>query len=442
MHLFHYKNGALHCEDVSLAGLAATHGTPLYVYSANTIRDHYQRLDAALAPLDHHIAYAVKANSNLAVLRILADLGSGFDIVSGGELFRVLEAGGTARNCTFAGVGKTAEEITYALDHDIYCFNVESVAELELINTLAGRLGRAAPVAIRVNPNVDPKTHKYISTGRSGNKFGIDHDAAPAVYERAANLPHILVRGIQMHIGSQLDSADPFVEAIERVVPLVGQLRAAHELEFFSIGGGVGIVYDPALESGTVEWWRQQAEPPLTIEAYAAAIIPRLQPLGMRILFEPGRYMTGNAGVLLTTCLYEKEGREKSFRIVDAGMNDLIRPALYQGRHEIVPVRQIPADQITTGDVVGPICETGDFFCENRRIPDLRQGDVAALMSAGAYGFTMASNYNSRPTPAEIMVDGARARVVRQRQTWKDLVTLETGKTGCPEENNECRNTQ
>ncbi len=425
MHLFSYRSGQLHCEDVSLQQLAEQHGTPLYVYSANTIRDHYRRLDAALAGLDHHIAYAVKANSNLSILRLLAELGSGFDIVSGGELFRVLKAGGDPSGCTFAGVGKTAAEIEYALEHEIYCFNVESVAEMEFINEVAGRTGAIAPIAVRVNPNVDAKTHKYISTGKAENKFGIDFDLASDVYERAENLPNLLVRGIQMHIGSQLSSVTPFVEAIERVVPLVEELKSAHELEFFSIGGGIGIVYDPALDSGGREWWDQQAEPPLTIEAYAAEIVPRLQPLGIRILFEPGRYMAGNAGALLTTCLYEKKGREKTFKVVDAGMNDLIRPALYEGHHEIVPVREESARDHQVADVVGPICETGDFFCENRELADFAAGETVALMSAGAYGFTMASNYNSRPMPAEVLVDGTKATVIRKRQTWDDLVAGE-----------------
>ena len=425
MHHFRYKADLLLCEDVSLLSLAEEHGTPLYVYSANTIRDHHRRLNEALAGLHHHIAYAVKANSNLSVLGLLAEMGSGFDIVSGGELFRVLKAGGDPRLCTFAGVGKTEMEIVFALEHDIYCFNVESLAELEFINEVAGRMKATAPIAVRVNPNVDAKTHKYISTGKAENKFGIDHDAASAVYERAENLPNILIHGLQMHIGSQLSSTTPFVEAIERVVPLAEELKAAHKIEFFSIGGGIGIVYDPALDSGAGDWWKRQADPPLTVEAYADEIVPRLQPLGIKILFEPGRYMVGNAGVLLTTCLYEKRGREKTFKIVDAGMNDLIRPALYQGYHEILPARRSAPEAQITADVVGPICETGDFFCENRLLADFHAGDVVAVMSAGAYGFTMASNYNSRPAPAEVLVDGSQSRLVRRRQTWDDLIAPE-----------------
>lgn len=425
MHLFHYQDGHLHCEDIQLESLAKEHGTPLYVYSANTIRDHFRRLDEALAPLDHEIAYAVKANSNLSVLSLLADLKSGFDIVSGGELFRVIKAGGDPRVCTFAGVGKTEEEIRYALSQKIYSFNIESVAELDFINEVAARENAVAPIAVRINPNVDAKTHKYISTGKSENKFGIDYEDALAVYQRADSLPNVSVRGVQMHIGSQLTSVGPFVEAVERVVPLVSELKAAHNIEFFSIGGGIGIVYDPALESGPRSWWDNQDNPPLSPAVYAAELVPRLKELGLKILLEPGRYMVGNAGALVTTCLYEKKGRERTFKMVDAGMNDLIRPALYQGHHEIVPLREATQQARTTADVVGPICESGDFFCQNRELADFQPGEAIALLSAGAYAFTMASNYNSRPLPAEVLVDGADARVIRRRQSWDDLIAHE-----------------
>ena len=425
MHSFHYQDGQLHCENVSLQSLADTHGTPLYVYSSHTLRDHYQRLDQALEGLDHHVCYAVKANSNLSVLRLLGELGSGFDIVSGGELHRVIQAGGDPSTCTFAGVGKTRGEIEYALKHKIYCFNVESIAELEFINTIAGEMGVVAPVAVRVNPNVDAKTHKYISTGKSENKFGIDFEAVPDLYERAENFPHLLLRGLQMHIGSQLRSIKPFIEAIERIAPLARELKADHNLEFFSIGGGVGIIYEESLASGSPEWWANQDEAPLTIEQYASEIVPRLKDLGLKILLEPGRYIAGNAGVLLTSCLYEKTGSAKTFKVVDAGMNDLIRPALYEGHHEIVPLRESANVGRQVADVVGPICETGDFFCQDRDLADFKEGDVIALMSAGAYGFTMASNYNSRPMPAEILVDGNESRVIRKRQTLDDLIDLE-----------------
>ena len=427
MHSFHYLNGSLHCEDVDLAALADEHGTPLYVYSATTLRDHYRRLDAALADIDHAIEYAVKANSNLSVLKLLADEGSGFDIVSGGELRRVIEAGGDPGKCTFAGVGKTREEIEYALTEGIYCFNAESEEEVAFISQVASELGKTAPVAFRVNPNVDAKTHKYISTGKSENKFGVDFEVIEDAYARAAELPSISLRGLQMHIGSQLTSLQPFMEAVEKVAPLATKLKETYGIEFFSIGGGVGIVYDPALESGDSAWWgaQEEGERPLTIEQYAEGVVPVLKQTGLKILLEPGRYIAGNAGVLITRCLYEKKGLAKTFRIVDAGMNDLIRPALYEGHHEIVPLREPAEGQSTTIDVVGPVCETGDFFCQNRELPDFEPGEAIALLSAGAYGFVMASNYNSRPLPAEILIDGADVRVVRPRQTMDDILASE-----------------
>jgi len=427
MHGFSYQNGSLLCEDVDLLSLAETHGTPLYVYSAGTLRNHFRRLDAALAGVDHEIAFAVKANSNLSVLRLLAAEGAGFDIVSGGELFRVIKAGGNPAHCTFAGVGKTRAEIEYALQQGIYSFNVESEEELVYLNQVAGELGLVAPAAVRVNPNVDAHTHKYISTGKSENKFGVDFGAIEALYDRAArDLSNIKLRGLQMHIGSQLTSVKPFVEAVEKVKPLVEILKAKHGIEFWSIGGGIGIVYHNSLESGSPDWWdaKSDEERPLTTELYGAEIVPRLKDLGLKILLEPGRYIVGNAGVLLTRCLYEKKGTAKTFKIVDAGMNDLIRPALYEGHHEIVPLKE-PGPERVLVDVVGPICESGDFFCQNRSLPDFQPGEVVALMSAGAYGFVMASNYNSRPLAAEILVDGAESKVIRTRQTLDDLIAGE-----------------
>jgi diaminopimelate decarboxylase len=429
MHSFHYRDGSLHCEDVDLASLADAHGTPLYVYSAGTICDHYRRLTAALGDLDHHIAYAVKANSNLSVLRLLADEGADFDIVSGGELFRVIKAGGKASGCTFAGVGKTRSEIVYAIESGIYCFNVESEAELRFINRVAGEVGHIAHCAVRVNPNVDAKTHKYISTGKSENKFGVDFGEIAAVYDRAAeDLPHVKMRGLQMHIGSQLTSVQPFIEAVQKVAPLAADLKAKHGIEFFSIGGGIGIVYEDSLASGGGDWWEDKSDEdkPLTVEEYANAILPALQPLGLRILFEPGRYIVGNAGVLISRVLYKKKGSAKTFDIVDAGMGDLIRPALYEGHHEIATVKE-PAEGGETEkvDIVGPICESGDFFAQDRELPKMEEGDLIALLSAGAYGFVMASNYNSRPFPAEVLVDGADSKVVRQRQSFDDLIAGE-----------------
>ena len=427
MHSFSYRNGILHCEDVSLEELADRTGTPVYVYSAETIRSNFRRLDAALQTLDHMICYAVKACSNLAILNLLAREGAAFDIVSGGELFRVLKARGRAGSCTFAGVGKTEEEITLALREGIHCFNVESEPELERINEIAGQLNAKAPVAIRVNPDVDAKTHKYISTGKSRNKFGIGLDRAPDVYARAAELPHLDLQGVQTHIGSQILEPEPFAEAAAKLVPLVESLRDKYGIGFFSIGGGVGIVYDPALKSGNPEWWNSSDHRKrITPEDYAAAIVPILKPLGMRILFEPGRFMVGNAGVLLSTVQYVKKTPAKTFTVVDAAMNDLIRPALYEGYHEIVPLRERPGAEPLTMDVVGPVCESGDFFAQDREVAPLRQGDQIALMSAGAYGFVMSSTYNSRPLLPEVLVEGDQARVVRKRQTYADLVSGET----------------
>ena len=426
MHSFHYQQSQLRCEGVDLAELARTHGTPLYVYSARTIVDHFRRLDAALSGLDHLICYAVKANSNLAVLDLLARERSGFDIVSAGELFRVVQAGGKPECCTFAGVGKTRDEIEYALRQGILSFNVESEAELEMINAVAGELNRRAPIALRVNPDVDAGGHKYISTGKSENKFGVGLDRALEVYAAASRMPHIRVRGVQMHIGSQITEAGPFAKAVAKVAPVAAELKRLYGIEFFSVGGGLGIVYKSSLQSGQEAWWREESAgaPSLTVEEYAHAIVPALQPLGLQILLEPGRFMVGNAGVLLSTVQYLKTSDSgKRFVIVDAGMNDLIRPALYQGYHEVVPVREpAPDDPRETADVVGPVCESGDFFAQARELPPLRQGELIALMSAGAYGFTMASNYNSRPLAAEVLVSGDTAQVVRERQKLDDLI--------------------
>jgi len=427
MHSFHYRDGELYCEDVALARAADEFGTPLYVYSAGTILDHYRRLDAALAPLDHLICYAVKANSNGAILKLLAEAGASFDIVSGGELFRVLKAGGAAAKCTFAGVGKSREEIEYALDERVLSFNVESEAELEWIDRIARDKGVRAPIALRVNPDVDAHTHHYVSTGRSENKFGIALDRVAAVYERAARLPNILIRGIQMHIGSQITDAAPFAEAIAKVTPFVRELKQRYAIEFFSVGGGMGIIYRRALESGSGKWWHEHdgEASAFSVADYAAAIVPALRELNLRVLLEPGRFLVGNAGVLLTRVRYLKPAAHKKFVIVDAGMNDLIRPALYQSYHEIVPVREPSGSKRESVDVVGPVCESGDFFAQDRALPEMKEGDLVALMSAGAYGFAMASNYNSRPLPAEALVQADRFSLIRRRQKMEDLVREE-----------------
>lgn len=424
MHSFHYRDGELHCEEVALARAAEEFGTPLYVYSAGTILDHYGRLDAALAPLNHLICYAVKANSNGAILKLLAQAGAGFDIVSGGELFRVLKAGGAAAKCTFAGVGKSREEIEYALDEGVMSFNVESEAELERIDGIARDKGGRAPIALRVNPDVDAGGHQYVSTGRSENKFGIALDRVAAVYEKAARLSNILIRGVQMHIGSQITAAQPFAEAIAKVAPLVRELKQRYAIEFFSVGGGMGIIYRRALESGSGKWWHDHdgEASAFSVADYAAAIVPPLRELDLRVLIEPGRFLVGNAGVLLTRVRYLKQAAQKKFVIVDAGMNDLIRPALYQSYHEVVPVREPGSTGREPVDVVGPVCESGDFFAQDRHLPPVNDGDLLALMSAGAYGFAMASNYNSRPLPAEVIVSGDQLSLIRRRQTMDDLV--------------------
>jgi diaminopimelate decarboxylase len=430
VHSFRYQNGQLYCEDVDLARAAEQFGTPLYIYSAQTILDHFTRLDAALGELDHLICYAVKANSNAAILKLLADAGAGFDLVSGGELFRAVKAGADPKKCTFAGVGKSREEIEYGLDQGVYSFNLESESELEFIDKIAGERNVRAPIALRVNPDVDPHTHHYISTGSHENKFGIALADAPGIYERAAAMPHIQIVGVQMHIGSQITEAGPFATAIDKVAPLVRELKSRYGIQFFSIGGGMGIIYRRALESGSGKWWHEHGGEPsaFSVRDYANAILPPLRRLDLRILIEPGRFLVGNAGVLLTRVRYIKSGAKK-FAIVDAGMNDLIRPALYQGYHEIIPVNEPAEDGVSFPsqkiDVVGPVCESGDFFALDRDMPELHQGDLLAIMSAGAYGFVMASTYNSRPLPAEALVTGDKVKLIRKRQTWEDLVRHE-----------------
>ena len=421
MHDFRYVKGRLHCEGVSIDSLIKKHGTPLYVYSSSTLTDHFQKLDTALAPLDHLVCFAMKSNSNQAVLRTLADLGSGFDTVSGGEIQRAIAAGGDPRKCVFAGVGKTGAEIAYALRKRIYCFHVESEPELERINRIAGQLKKKAPVAIRVNPNVDAKTHKKITTGTYDNKFGIAFEEIPGVYARAAKLKNIHLRGLQMHIGSQLTQVAPFDAAVRKIAPLAVKLKDQHGIEFLSIGGGLGIMYEDALASGDAKWWnRKAAKDILTPAKYAATLVPRLKPLGLKILIEPGRFISGNAGILVTRVEHVKNTGKKYFAIVDAAMNDLIRPAFYESYHEIIPVKQSKARAVKT-DVVGPICETGDTFCKDRPIPRVAEGDHLALLSAGAYGFVMAGTYNTRPMPAEVLVKGRQAALVRKRQKVKDI---------------------
>ncbi|HEX4350122.1 MAG TPA: diaminopimelate decarboxylase [Verrucomicrobiae bacterium] len=422
MHHFSYIGNKLSCEGVSLESLVKKFGTPLYVYSQATLENHFQKLDQAMSPVDHMVCFAVKANSNLSVLRTLANCGSGFDIVSVGELMRVIKAGGDPKKCVFAGAGKTEAEIEFALRRDVYCFNAESEPELVRINKVAARLKKIAPVAVRVNPNVAAKTHAKITTGTYEDKFGIAFELIEGVYTRASKLKNLRLRGVQMHIGSQITETTPFEKAVTKMLPLVKKLKVRHNLEFFSIGGGLGIVYKPALESGSPAWWKTAAAKNiLQPSIYAARLLPLLKPLGMKILMEPGRFISGNAGVLVTHVEYVKRTGRKNFVIVDAAMNDLIRPAFYEAYHQILPLERKPRPTMSS-DVVGGVCESGDYFCKDRPLPKFAAGEHLALMSAGAYGFVMASTYNTRPLTAEILVSGKKVAVVRTRQkveeTW------------------------
>ena len=421
MHHFRYSGGKLYCEGVAVEALAKKYGTPLYVYSQQTLTDHYQRLDRAMRRVDHLICFAVKSNSNQSVLRTLARLGSGFDIVSGGELQRVIAAGGDPRKCAFAGVGKSEEEIEFALRRNVHTFNAESEPELERINRIAARIKRTAPVAVRVNPDVSADTHKKITTGTYQNKFGIAFEQIEGVYARAARLKNLKLRGLQMHIGSQITAVTPFEQAVRKVLPLVTRLKDRHGLEFLSIGGGLGIVYKPALASASNRWWKSaEAKNILTPEKYAERLVPLLRTVDLKIVMEPGRFISGNAGILVTRVEFVKRTGRKNFLIVDAAMNDLIRPAFYEAYHEVVPLAKKNGVRVRS-DVVGPICESGDFFCQDRELPKVNQGEHLALMSAGAYGFVMASNYNTRSLAAEVLVHGKRAELVRERQPVEQI---------------------
>jgi len=421
VHHFRYIGSRLFCEGAAVETLARKFGTPLYVYSQRTLTEHFQRLDRAMSPMDHLLCFALKANGNLSVLRTFANLGGGFDIVSGGELQRVIAAGGDPHKCVFAGVAKTEAEIEFALRRGSYSFNVESEPEITRINRVAARLGKIAPIAMRVNPNVEAFTHAKITTGTYENKFGIAFEQIEGVYARAARLKNLRLRGLQMHIGSQLTTVSPFEKAVRKVVPLVRRLQEKYPLEFFSIGGGLGIVYQPALASGAAGWWQSPAARNiLTPEKYAERLLPLLKPLGLKILLEPGRFISGNAGILVTRVEYVKRTGRKNFIIVDAAMNDLIRPAFYDAYHEIVPVTR-KGGAMMKADVVGGVCESSDCFCRDRWLPKVGEGDYLALLSAGAYGFVMASNYNARPLATEILVDGQRAAVARARQPVKEI---------------------
>jgi diaminopimelate decarboxylase len=404
---FNYRDGHLQAEGVDVAEIAAQLGTPCYVYSRATLERHWRVFDEALGTHPHLICYAVKANSSLAVLQVLARMGSGFDIVSEGELARVLRAGGDPSRIVFSGVGKRASEMRAALQAGIRCFNVESEPELQRLNNVAGEVGVVAPVSLRVNPDVDAGTHPYISTGLRDNKFGIDVDTAMDTFRRAADLPNLEVTGIDCHIGSQLTEITPFVDALERVLVLVDRLQDdGITLQHIDLGGGLGIQYE------------QQDTPPLP-DVYALELLAHLNGRPQQLLLEPGRAIAGNAGILLTRVEYLKHTQHKNFAIVDAAMNDLQRPALYNAWHEIVPVQPREGDT-TSYDVVGPVCETGDFLGKQRELV-LAEGDLLAVRSAGAYGFTMSSNYNSRPRAAEVMIDGDQLHVIRERESVDDL---------------------
>ncbi len=409
---FRLLQGELYCEAVPVAKLAKTYGTPLFVYSRNTLLSHYQKIQHAFRELAPLICYSVKANSNLSLLTLLHRQGAGMDIVSGGELARVRAVGVPGERIVYAGVGKTLLEMEAALRADILMFNVESEPELNRLNRVAARLKKPAQVAVRINPDVDPHTHRYITTGKKENKFGLSIPLALGLFRRARQLRHIRVTGVHLHIGSQITSATPYIEALKKLKPLIQKLRAeGHAVEWLNLGGGLGIIYNE--------------EKPQTADAFASAVLPLIRPLECRLILEPGRFIVGNAGILVTAVQYVKRGHLKSFAIVDAAMNDLLRPSLYQAYHHILPVRPPAAKRIELTDVVGPICESGDFLGRDRRLPRLQEGDLLAVRSAGAYGMAMASNYNSRPRSAEVLVDGRRHVLIRRRETYADLLGVE-----------------
>ncbi|QSX34066.1 diaminopimelate decarboxylase [Shewanella avicenniae] len=403
---FQYQNKHLFAEECDVAELAAQYGTPLYIYSRATLERHWHAFDSAVAEHPHMICYAVKANSNLAVLNLLARMGSGFDIVSGGELARVIAAGGDPAKVVFSGVGKTPTEMKMALELGIYCFNVESLAELEILNDVAAGLGTIAPVSLRINPDVDAGTHPYISTGLKENKFGIAMDDAEEAYVRAMELPYLEVKGADCHIGSQLTEIQPFLDAMDRMLALIDRLaERGIKISHLDVGGGLGVPYD-------------KETPPQPYE-YAAALLARIGERDLKLIFEPGRAIAANAGIFVTEVLFLKENAGKNFAIVDGAMNDLIRPSLYSAWQQIIPVRKHSrAPQLY--DIVGPVCETGDFLGKSRELT-IRPGDLLAVRSSGAYGFAMSSNYNTRPRAAEIMVDGTQHYVVREREKLQQL---------------------
>jgi diaminopimelate decarboxylase len=408
MHFFEYKNHQLQCEGIPIQQIAEKVGTPFYLYSYHTLVRHFTVFDEAFKGIPHLICYSAKANSNLALLRLFVNLGGGVDVVSGGELYRALKGGAAPQKIVFSGVGKREDEIEYALKTGILMFNVESSQELQVINDVAGRIGKNAAIAIRVNPDIDPKTHPYISTGLKQNKFGIDILRAPMAYRLASQLPNLKVIGIDCHIGSQLVEVEPIIEALRRLKQLAENLRKeGMEIQYLDLGGGLGITYE-------------DEEPPHPVE-YASTILEEIRGFGCTLILEPGRVIVGNAGVLVSKVLYTKENEEKRFVIVDAGMNDLVRPSYYGSYHQILPVKEETREEIVA-DVVGPICESSDFLAKGRKIPNLLSGELIAVMSAGAYGFSMSTNYNSRPRIAEVLVRDDQMFVIRRREGYEDLI--------------------
>ena len=421
---FHYRDGKLYCEGVSVADLANEYGTPLYIYSETALLDSLQALQAEFAEVNPLVCYSVKANSNLGVLKVMGEHGSGFDVVSAGELYRVGLAGGSAQKTVFAGVGKTDDEIRAGLDAGVLMFNIESEAELDAVARVAKAAGKVAPIALRVNPDVDPKTHRYISTGKKESKFGMDVDRSLRLAERVKAVPTVSMIGMHMHIGSQITSVEPYAGAVAKGVELIATMRGmGHPIEWYNMGGGFGIAYR-GLEAKS-------------IAEFARVIVPAVKSTGCRLAMEPGRVIAGNAGVLVSRVIFTKQSGEKRFLIQDAAMNDLIRPALYESFHRIWPVdvpSGYPAPPVDyeaaipgtePWDVVGPVCESGDFFAKDRALPPLGRGDLLATFSAGAYGMVMASNYNTRPRGPEILVAGDSARLVRRRETYEELVAAE-----------------
>jgi diaminopimelate decarboxylase len=411
--MFSYSDNDLYCEQVALADIAAKVGTPAYVYSSQTILTNYRAYDEAFGTLPHTVCYAVKANSSLAILALLAKAGAGFDIVSGGELARVLAAGGDPSRVVFSGVGKTAAEVAYALDHGIHSFNCESEPEMALIDAMAARRGVTAGFSIRVNPDVDAATHPYIATGLGQHKFGIAIEEARAVYERARSFANLTAEGVSCHIGSQILDASPILEAVDKVIELAQRLQAEGcPIRHLDLGGGLGIAYRPG-------------ETAPAIAAFIEGLHAKLRGSGLSVMVEPGRSIAGPAGMLLTRVLYRKKNGDRNFIVVDAAMNDLIRPALYHAHHEIVPLRKNALPPVTA-DVVGPVCESGDFLARGRLMANAMPGDYLAVCAAGAYGFVLSSNYNSRPRAPEVLVEGAAYRVIRERETYLDLMRGET----------------